>query len=49
LFDDPFVGEMSYEDSNAKAFPFGKIVDGMIKPEKSKDAIQIIVEVVRQR
>jgi len=40
---------MSYEDSYAKAFPFDKMVDGMINPEMIDDAIQIIMEGVRQR
>jgi hypothetical protein len=40
---------MSYEDSYAKAFPFDKIVDGMMNAEMIDDAIQIIMEGVRQR
>jgi len=40
---------MSYEDSYAKAFPFNKMVDGMMNPEMIDDAIQIIMEGVRQR
>jgi len=40
---------MSYEDSYAKAFPFNKMVDGMMNPEMIDDTIQIIMEGVRQR
>jgi uncharacterized protein YecE (DUF72 family) len=40
---------MSYEDSYAKAFPFDKMVDGMMNPEMIDDTIQIIMEGVRQR
>jgi hypothetical protein len=40
---------MSYEDSYAKAFPFDKMVDGMMNPKMIDDAIQIIMEGIRQR
>ena len=40
---------MSYEDSYARAFPFDKMVDGMMNPEMIDDAIQIIMEGVRRR
>jgi len=40
---------MSYKDSYAKAFPFDKMVDGMMKPGMNDDAIEIIMEGVRQR
>jgi uncharacterized protein YecE (DUF72 family) len=40
---------MSYEDSYAKAFPFDKMVDGMMNPGMIDDAIEIIMEGVRQR
>jgi uncharacterized protein YecE (DUF72 family) len=40
---------MSYEDSYAKAFPFNKMVDGMMNPEMVDDAIEIIREGIRQR
>jgi len=40
---------MSYEDSYAKAFPFDKMVDGMMNPEMIDDAIQIIMEGIRRR
>jgi hypothetical protein len=39
---------MSYEDSYAKAFPFDKMVDGMMNPGMIDDTIQIIMEGVRQ-
>ena len=40
---------MSYEDSYAKAFPFDKMVDGMMNPEMIDDATEIIMEGVRRR
>ena len=40
---------MSYEDSYAKAFPFDKMVDGMMNHEMVDDAIEIILEGIRQR
>jgi len=40
---------MNYEDSYAKAFPFDKIVDGMMNPEMIDDAIEIIKEGIRRR
>jgi uncharacterized protein YecE (DUF72 family) len=40
---------MSYEDSYDKAFPFDKMVDGMMNPGMIDDAIEIIMEGVRQR
>jgi len=40
---------MSYEDSYAKAFPFDKMVDGMMNPGMIDDTIQIIMEGVRRR
>jgi hypothetical protein len=39
---------MSYEDSYAKAFPFDKMVDGMMNPEMIDDSIQIIMEGIRR-
>lgn len=35
---------MSYEDSYAKAFPFDKMVDGMMNPQMTEDGIEIIME-----
>ena len=40
---------MSYEDSYAKAFPFGKMMDGMMNPVMMDDAVVIIMEGIRQR
>ena len=40
---------ISYEDSYAKAFPFDKIVDGMMNSEMIDDAIEIIIEGFRRR
>jgi hypothetical protein len=40
---------MSYEDSYAKAFPFDKMIEGMLNPEMIDDTIKIIMEGVRRR
>jgi uncharacterized protein YecE (DUF72 family) len=40
---------MSYEDSYAKSFPFDNMVDGMMNPEMIEDAIEIIMEGIRQK
>ena len=40
---------MSYEDSYAKAFPFDKMVDGMMNPEMIEDTIRIIMEGIKRR
>jgi uncharacterized protein YecE (DUF72 family) len=40
---------MSYEDSYAKAFPFDKMVDGMMNPEMIDDATEIIMEGIKRR
>jgi uncharacterized protein YecE (DUF72 family) len=40
---------MNYEDSYAKAFPFDKMVDGMMNPEMIDDTIEIIMEGIRRR
>jgi uncharacterized protein YecE (DUF72 family) len=40
---------MSYEESYSKAFPFDKMVDGMLNPEMIDDAIEIIKEGIRRR
>lgn len=39
----------SYEDSYSKAFPFDKMVDGMMNPEMIDDTFQIIMEGVKRR
>ncbi len=41
--------QMKYEDSYAKAFPFDKMVDGMMSPGMIDDTIQIIMEGIRRR
>ena len=40
---------MSYEYSYAKAFPFDKMVDGMMNAEMIDDTIEIIMEGIRGR
>jgi uncharacterized protein YecE (DUF72 family) len=40
---------MSYEDSYAKAFPFDKMVDGMMNPEMIDDTVEIIKEGIKRR
>jgi hypothetical protein len=40
---------MSYEDSYARAYPFDKMVDGMMNAEMIDDAVEIILEGIRQR
>jgi uncharacterized protein YecE (DUF72 family) len=40
---------MSYEDSYARAYPFDKMVDGMMNDEMIDDAVEIILEGIRQR
>lgn len=39
---------MNYEDSYAKAFPFNKMVDGMMNPEMIEDTVKIIIEGIRR-
>ena len=39
---------ISYEDSYANAFPFDKMVDGMMNPVMIDDAVEIIMEGIRQ-
>ena len=39
---------MRYEDSYARAFPFDKMVEGMMSPEMIGDAVDIIQEGIRQ-
>jgi uncharacterized protein YecE (DUF72 family) len=39
---------MSYEDSYAKAFPFDKMVDGMMNPEMIEDTIRLIREAIKR-
>ena len=39
---------MSYEDSYAKAFPFDKMIDGMLNPQMIEDTVQLIKEAIRR-
>jgi hypothetical protein len=39
---------MKYEDSYAKAFLFGKLIDGMLDPTMIEDTVQLIWEVLRR-
>ncbi len=39
---------MSYEDSYVKAFPFDKMVDGMLNPQMIEDTVQLIKEAIRR-
>lgn len=40
---------MSYEASYAKAFPFDQMADGTMNHERIDDAIEIILEGIRQK
>jgi uncharacterized protein YecE (DUF72 family) len=40
---------MNYEDSYARAYPFDKMVDGMMNAEMIDDAVEIILGGIRQR
>ena len=40
---------MSYEDSYAKAFPFDKIIDGMLDPEMIEDTVKIVNEAIKDK
>ena len=39
---------MSYEDSYAKAFPFDKLVEGMLNPQMIEDTVIVIREAIRR-
>lgn len=39
---------MKYEDSYAKAFPFDKLVEGMLDPRMIEDTVQLIKEAIRR-
>jgi uncharacterized protein YecE (DUF72 family) len=39
---------MSYEDSYAKAFPFDKLVEGMMNPEMLEDTVQLVREAIKR-
>ena len=40
---------MSYEESYAKAFPFDKMVSGMLDPEKIEDTVKIVNEAIKDK
>ena len=40
---------MSYEESYAKAFPFDKIVSGMLDPEMIEDTAKIVNEAQKDK
>jgi len=40
---------MSYEESNAKAFPFDKMVPGMLDPEMIEDTAKIVKEGIKDK
>ena len=40
---------MSYEESYAKAFPFDKMVDGMLNPEMIEDTVKIVNEAIKDK
>jgi uncharacterized protein YecE (DUF72 family) len=40
---------MSYEESYAKAFPFDKMVDGMLNPQMIEDTIYLILEGIKRK
>jgi len=39
---------MKYEDSYSKAFPFDKLIDGMLDPRMIEDTVQLIREALRR-
>ncbi len=40
---------MSYEESCAQAFPFDKVVNGMLDPELTEDTVEIVNEAVKDK
>ena len=42
-------GGLSYGESYAKAFPFNKMVSGMLDPEMIKDTIKIVNEAIKDK
>jgi len=40
---------MSYEESYAKAFPFDKMVDGMLDPEMIEDTVKIVNKAIKDK
>jgi hypothetical protein len=43
-----FVWNTLYENSYAKAFPFGKLIDGMLDLRMIEDTVQLIREALRR-
>jgi hypothetical protein len=41
--------QMSYEESYAKAFPFDKMVPGMLDPEMIEDTVKIVNEAMKDK
>jgi hypothetical protein len=39
---------MSYEESYAKAFPFDKMIPGMLDPEMIEDTAKIVNEAIKE-
>jgi hypothetical protein len=40
---------MSYEESYSKAFPFDKMVSGMLDPEMIEDTLKIMNEAIKDK
>jgi hypothetical protein len=40
---------MSYEESYAKAFPFDKMVSGMLDPEMIQDTAKIVNQAIKEK
>ena len=40
---------MSYEESYGKAFPFDKMVSGMLDPEMVEDTVKIVKEAIKDK
>jgi len=40
---------MNCEESNAKAFPFDKMVTGMLDPEMIEDTVKIVNEAIKDK
>ena len=39
---------MKYEDSYGRAFPFDKLIDGMLDPRMIEDTVQLIREAIKR-
>ena len=40
---------MSYEESYAKAFPFDRLIPGMLEPEMIEDTVKIVNEAIKDK